>query len=89
VKKVFWKKGLATEAQKLLIEYGFNKLNLHRIFAGTNIECRGEQAALTKLFMKKEGVFKEAMYGNGKYYDTIHFGILKKEYQKKVKEKKW
>jgi len=87
--KSFWKKGIATEALKLLIEYGFNKLNLHRIFAGTNIESKAVQAMFTKLFMIKEGVFKESLYRNGKYYDTIHFGILKKEYQKKVKEKKW
>lgn len=85
----FWKKGIATEAQKLLIEYGFDKLNLHRIFAGTNIECLGEQGALQKLFMKKEGISRDAMYRNGKYFDIIHFGILKNEYKNKVKNGEW
>lgn len=87
--KSYWKKGIATEAQKLLVEYGFEKLNLHRIFAGTNIELKGEQKALRKLFFREEGISKEAMFRNGKYYDVIYFGILKKDYQKKVKEKKW
>lgn len=87
--KKFWKKGVATEAQKLLIEYGFDKLNLHRIFAGTNMECKGEQGALQKLFMKKEGVSRDAMFRNGKYYDIIHFGILENEYRNKVKNNSW
>lgn len=87
--KKFWGKGYATESQKLLIEYGFDKLNLHRIAAGTNIECVGEQKALQKLFMKKEGTSREVMYRNGKYYDTVHFGIIKNEYLKRTKNGEW
>jgi len=87
--KKFWGKGIATESQKLVIEYGFDKLNLHRITAGTSGACIGEQKALKKLYMKHEGTSKEAMYRNGKYYDTVHFGIIKQDYQKLVKNGKW
>jgi len=87
--KNFWRKGIAYESQKLVTEYGFDKLNLHRIFAGTNIECLGEQGALKKLFFTKEGISKEATYRNGKYYDLIHFAILKNQYRRKVTEGKW
>jgi len=81
--------GLRHLIPKLLIEYGFDKLNLHRIAAGTNIECVGEQKALQKLFMKKEGTSREVMYRNGKYYDTVRFGIIKNEYLKRTKNGEW
>jgi [ribosomal protein S5]-alanine N-acetyltransferase len=86
--KNFWHKGIATESQKLLLEYGFDKLNLHRIFAGTNIKCLGEQGALKKLFMTEEGVSRKTLFRNGEYYDVVHFGILKDEYLK-IKKEKW
>jgi len=87
--KNFWRKGIAYESQKLLTEYSFDKLNLHRIHAGTNIECMGEQGALKKLFFTKEGISKDGMYRNGKYYDLIHFGLLKNQYLKKLRDGMW
>ena len=35
--------------------------------------------------MKKEGVSREAIYINGKYYNQINFAITKKDFLKKRK----
>lgn len=75
--KSFWGKGLMLEAGKLMINHGFNSLNLHRIYCGTSSENIGMQKLAEKLGMTKEGVRKEALFNNGAYHDVIEFGILK------------
>jgi len=72
----YWGKGYALEASKLLMNYGFSRLNLHRIHCGTSSENTGMQNLAKKLGMKQEGIRKEAMFKNGKYTDLVEFGIL-------------
>jgi len=76
--KKYWKMGLATDAVSLLIDYAFNKLNLHRIFGGSNIENKGSVKVFKKLKFKQEGIIKEGHFRNGKYYDLVTFGLINK-----------
>lgn len=74
--KDWWGKGVMLAAGKLLIDHGFNALNLHRIYCGTSSENSGMQKLAEKLGMEKEGVRKEALFNNGKFYDVIEYGIM-------------
>lgn len=76
--KNYWRKGIAYEASKLIIDHGFNNLNLHRIHCGTTSENYGMQKLAQKLNMQQEGVRKEAFYKHGKYMDIIEYGLLNK-----------
>lgn len=76
--KKYWKKGLATESVSLIIDYAFNKLNLHRVFGGTNIENHGSITVFRKLGFSEEGISKEGHFRNGRYYDLIRFGLINK-----------
>jgi len=76
--KRFWGKGVMVEAGLILIRHGFNSLNLHRIYCGTSSQNIGMQKLALKLGMIQEGVRKEAIFKDNKYYDIIEFGILKK-----------
>lgn len=80
--KKYWKKGLATESTSLLVDYAFNKLNLHRVHGGANIENHGSVNIFKKLGFSEEGVSKEGHFRNGKYYDLIRFGLLNKNHSK-------
>ena len=77
--KDFWGKGVMFEAGMLLINHGFNTLNLHRIYCGTSSENSGMQKLAEKLKMKKEGLRKEAIFKKGKYFDIVEYGILSTE----------
>lgn len=79
--KEYWGKGVATEAVQLIMEYGFSRLNLHRICCGTSAENKGMQKVAAKLNMTEEGVRKEALFKDGKYVDIIEYGILKKDFK--------
>ena len=79
-KKNYWGKGYGTEAAKMIFNHGFKRLNLHRIWTGTASTNIGMQKIAGKLGMKKEGVFKEAMFLNGEWIDIVEYGILAKDW---------
>ncbi len=82
----YWSKGFGTEQHAALIKIGFEKLNLNRITTGTNEENIGMLSVYKKLGLTKEGIFRQDHYKNGKYSDTIHYAVLRNEYENKVKE---
>lgn len=78
--KKFWGKGYATETVSLLVDYAFNKLNLHRIYGGTNEENIGSINVFKNNKFIQEGILKEEHFRNGKYYDVLRFGIINKKH---------
>lgn len=70
-------RGLGSEAILQLIDYGFNHLNLHRIYL--HVFASNERAikSYLKCGFSIEGTLREAAYINGKYLDIIIMGIIK------------
>lgn len=83
--KKYWNKGVGNEVYKLLIDYGFNRLNLNRISSGQTVTNTGMIRVCEKQGMKKEGTLRQALYKNGRYVDAVIYSILKKEYKKNSK----
>ncbi len=73
--KKFWNKGLATEAAKAMLRFGFEKVELPRIVAATHPENNESQKVLIKLGMK-QGL-------NARFYDleATYFFVLREDYQ--------
>lgn len=78
--KEYWGKGYGTESLKMLLEYAFLELNLHRV--SLRVFSLNERAIhiYNKLGFMIEGIIRESLYRNGKWHDIIIMGILKKEY---------
>jgi ribosomal-protein-alanine N-acetyltransferase len=81
--KKFWGRGVGKEAGVLMVDHGFNALNLHRIYCGTSEDNSGMQKLADFLGFKKEGVMKEALFKEGRYKDLIHYGLLRKNWKKR------
>ncbi len=69
----FWGKGIATESVRLITDYGFNKLNLLRIYAGVFEYNIASMKVLEKNGFLKEGVFKKAVFKNGEICDEHRY----------------
>jgi len=85
VGKQYWGKGYGTEAVETLLEYGFNQLNLHRIFAASFTSNPGSWKVMEKIGLKYEGTLKQHVARFGNYYDLAYYGLLKDEYEKENK----
>ena len=73
----FWGKGIGTQAVQLITAYGFNELNLVRIYAGAFEYNHGSMKVLEKNGFKKEGILIKAALKNGQFYDEHRFYKLK------------
>ncbi|MDD5157823.1 GNAT family protein [Sulfurimonas sp.] len=76
----FLGKGASKEASLLMLNHGFNTMNLHRICCGTMVLNSSMRALASYLGMIEEGVFRDEVYKEGKYHDTIRYSILKDEF---------
>ncbi len=79
----YWGKGIAGEASKLMINYGFTELNFHKIFASVFTPNSRSLRAAEKLGFEKEGVLKEEMYVDGQYHDIHKFALFKRDWKMK------
>jgi len=80
--KKFWSKGYGAEAEELIIRYGFEQLNLHRISSSAwSFNERSIRMHL-KLGFKEEGWRCEVVFKNGNYNDEVVFGLLREELKK-------
>lgn len=79
----FRKKGYATEAAMLFVDFLFNTKPLERIQATTNIANRGSQRVLEKVGFKLEGTLRHSDFLDGQFSDILIYSILEEEWQKK------
>ncbi|NHJ21985.1 MAG: N-acetyltransferase [Candidatus Lokiarchaeota archaeon] len=77
-----WGRGIMLEAAKLLVEYGFRELNLHKINAELLSSDKRSLRVAEKLGFKKEAVFKEQMYVDGQYQDIEKLSLFKRDWLK-------
>ncbi len=78
----YWGKGIMTKAVELITQYGFEKLNLIRIYAGVFDYNVTSMNILENNGYKKEGIFSKAIIKNDKIWDEHRYYILNKKYNK-------
>ena len=77
----YWGKGIATEAAREVVRYGFETLGLNRIFANCFVGNPASQRVLEKLGMKYEGRFRKHINKWGEYRDVDNYGLLTDEWK--------
>lgn len=74
-------KGIAKEASRLILNYGFNELNLNRIFLYTETENLAAQRLFESIGFVKEGCLKEDVVSHGIFSDRFMYGYLRKNWK--------
>jgi [ribosomal protein S5]-alanine N-acetyltransferase len=75
-----WNHGYATEAAHAIMDFGFGRLGVHRIWAHCVADNIGSAHVLEKLGMKLEGRLREKEYYKGRGWDTLMYAILADEW---------
>ena len=76
-----WGKGIGGEATSLIIEHGFNRLNLHRIWLGVFAEHEAAVKLYERIGFRVEGTLREAILREDKAKDQLIMGLLAHEYR--------
>jgi RimJ/RimL family protein N-acetyltransferase len=77
----FWGLGYATEAAREMVRFGFEELGLHRIWGDTVAANDASRRVMEKLGMCCEGQLRENKRFKGRWWDTVIYGILAREWQ--------
>ena len=75
-------KGITTEAIKVVLEYGFDDLQMHSIEAVIDPENIASERVLQKNgFVKEAHILENELY-DGKFWDTVIYSLLKRNFKK-------
>jgi [ribosomal protein S5]-alanine N-acetyltransferase len=77
----YWGQGYGTEAAKAVVAYGFNNLQLHRIYAAHFSNNPASGRILIKLGMRHEGRQREHYLRFNAFEDAEMYGILRREFE--------
>ncbi|MBU4452797.1 GNAT family N-acetyltransferase [Patescibacteria group bacterium] len=72
-------KGNGKIAMEWIIDYGFNKLKLHKINLGVIKDNAGAVKLYRSLGFVTEGKMKDEIFHNGKYYDFLTMALFEKK----------
>jgi len=73
-----WGQGYATEAAKAVLDFGFQTLGLHRIWATCRPNNIGSAKVMQKIGMEYEGRLKDDKLFHGEWYDSLLYAVLNK-----------
>ena len=77
----YWGRGIATEAVKEMLRFGFEDLGLHRIEAGCAVENLRSAKVLEKVGMTSEGRKRKSLPLKTGWSDTLEYAILEDEFE--------
>lgn len=81
VDKRHWGNGYATEMIKALVQFGFQNLELHRIYANCDAENSATRRVLEKVGMCQEGLLRQHCLRSYGWADVCMYGILRSEWE--------
>lgn len=73
-------KGYGTEAIRLVLNFGFNTLNLHNIMLSVQEDNYAGIKCYKKIGFKEAGRRRDGIFKNGKYIDKLTMDILDSEF---------
>ena len=73
----FWSRGYATEAAKMLIQFGFDDLHLRRISATCHPDNYASARVLHKAGLQYEGRMRSHLFIRGNWRDSLLYAAVK------------
>ena len=74
--KEHWRKGYGKEAAARVLQYAFEDVNLHTVFAMISPQNEGSQRIVKGMGMLQEAHFKDIHFFENEFYDLLQFSII-------------
>jgi RimJ/RimL family protein N-acetyltransferase len=78
--------GYGTEASRLLTDFAFRELRMHRVTARVLTTNPASARIWQKLGFEEEGVHRDEAFTGGEYVDMRYFGVLDHEWESRSEE---
>ena len=78
--KEYWSRGYGTDAVRTLVGWGFNTLNLNRVFLRVYADNPRGIRCYEKAGFQLEGRLRQDNFNNGAYRDTLLMAILREKW---------
>lgn len=73
-------RGVAKDASRLILEYGFEKLGLNRIYLFTEIKNVAAHKLFESVGFTREGIIRQDIISHGVFVDRVVYGILREDW---------
>jgi ribosomal-protein-alanine N-acetyltransferase len=81
IARAYWGQGFASEALRAVLRYGFERMDLHRVYARTIADNYESVRLLERLGFQREGTQREHSWeDDGTFHDSAIYGMLANEF---------
>ena len=80
ISREHWGQGIATEAARAAVAWGFRTFGLAKIWASTDARNVASRRVMEKLGMQLEGLFRSHAVGRDGRTDSVTYGLLREEW---------
>jgi RimJ/RimL family protein N-acetyltransferase len=77
---IHWRKGYTSEAAACILRFGFETLDLNRIYAQCLVHNVASAGVMKKIGLKYEATLRQAMVKNGQFIDMAVYGLCRADY---------
>ena len=77
----FWGTGTFSESARLVLEFAFDTLGVHRLEARASVRNGRGNGALRKLGAVQEGILRKSFLRNGEYHDQTLWAIIEEDWR--------
>ena len=81
----FWGTGLFLKGARLVADFAFEEIGVHRLEARASVQNSRGNAALEKLGAVREGVLRRSFLRHGQYHDQALWSILDSEWRRVIR----
>ncbi len=75
--KSAWGKGYGTEVIGILVQFAFNRLNLHKVYLTVDSDNLRAIRCYEKAGFHHDGILRDEVFKNGQYVNRIYMSVLK------------
>ena len=81
IAKKYWGKGLTVEAGLAVVDWGFRKRGLAKVYASADARNAQSLRVMEKLGMTREGTLRSHRTFRDERIDDVYYGLLRKEWE--------